>query len=661
MKIRSILLYLAAALLVAVLTVESYRRAAALDPVALPATAAKDGDFLRATHWFGDAWAVNFWNTDLEAGAREDFLKARADGFNTIVLLVPWPGFAPDPTSGALDERRVARLLGLMRLADSLGLDIVLRIGYAWDARDAQAGSRLMRVWLEPDYHAGWLAHIESLWAAVADEPNLRFAFFSWEDLWAATGFADGTAEDRLKWAASTGYREWLKARYTLEAVADRYRRAFSSWAEVPIPQARTPALKLYYRFIDDAWIQRFFVPARERFPRLSMEIRIDSDGIWDGQEHVEWFAHHASWDLPGADWTVLYWAPSMGGMNQGETLPPEEAARRLEWWLREVRSRTGERRIFIGQFLVEDFTPGYEMNGRLARDRVGEFLALADDVLLRHADGVGLWTWADYAHDAIASPDFYNGLDGWQHAGDIEIRAPGLRLAAGSSIWREIRRHQYHAPGGPQRARICVRAAAAGGGMARLRIRDRARERRLAVFEFGPVGQRRCAEYAVPGSMTLALAADGALRLDEVSAIGFVQQSGMRGLGYAEKPLTDAYRTFFRGMAARIDPIIAPDPDGWMGARLHVRPARPREHRRLRVATYLPADWPHEVMLEVRVGAERVGRVPCTAGGEHVLDVASADPGRAPSIRLRADRTHRVEDDARRLGCLIRALEWVE
>lgn len=660
MKARWIFLHLLAALLIALVVVESYERVSKLDAPPDPGVALAEDGFLRATHWFGDAWPVNFWNTDLESRAREDFLRARADGFNTIVFLVPWPGFAPDPTSGALDETRVERLLKLMRLADSLGLDVVLRVGYAWDARDQKAYSRLMRLWLDPQYRSGWLAYIESLWTAVRAEPNFRFAFFSWEDLWAATGFAGGTQGDRLDWAGAIGYRDWLRARYTLDDVSKRYRRDFQAWHDVPVPEMREPALKLYYKFIDHAWIQRFFVPALERFPRLSMEIRIDADGIWDGDSLVEWFFHHASWDLPGSEWTVLYWSPSMGGQNQGETLAPVEAARRLEGTLRDVQARTGDRKIFIGQFLVEDFTPGYEMNGRIARDRIDDFLALADNVLLRHAHGVGLWTWADYAHDPIPSPDFHNGLDGWRHTGDICTEGSSLQMAASSELWHEIGRSEYHAPGGPERARICVRGAAEAGS-ALMRIRDRARDRELATLEFGPQPERRCADYEVPGAMTIALGAESALDVDEVSVTGFVQQSGMRALGYAEKPITEAYRAFFHGLGKRAETIVGPYPDGWMGARLYVRPERQNGHRRLRIATYLPEDWPEEVKLEVQVGERRIGRVPCTAGGDHVLKVPSVPAGVAPSVRIRADRTRRVSGDARQLGCLIRALEWVE
>ena len=67
-----------------------------------------------------------------------------------------------------------------------------------------------------------------------------------------------------------------------------------------------------------------------------------------------------------------------MGGENRGETLTPDVAVDRLTLKLKQLRAVTGDRPIFIDQFRVEDYTPGFELNGRIPRERVGEFLAAA-------------------------------------------------------------------------------------------------------------------------------------------------------------------------------------------------------------------------------------------------------------------------------------------
>ena len=139
-----------------------------------------DQPYIRATHWFGEAWPVNFWNTDLESLARDHFQLMIDDGFNTVVFLVPWPGFAPDPTSGELEPERVERLRTLMLLANEMELKTIVRLSYAWDWLDRGSGKRLMQLWLDEDYRLGWLQYIEALWQAVGDVPGLQFGFFSW-------------------------------------------------------------------------------------------------------------------------------------------------------------------------------------------------------------------------------------------------------------------------------------------------------------------------------------------------------------------------------------------------------------------------------------------------------------------------------------------------
>ncbi len=67
-----------------------------------------------------------------------------------------------------------------------------------------------------------------------------------------------------------------------------------------------------------------------------------------------------------------------MGGKNEGEQLSPKIAAERLRQSLVRIHENTAARNIFIGQFLAEDFTPGFERNGKIPRAQVAEFLAAA-------------------------------------------------------------------------------------------------------------------------------------------------------------------------------------------------------------------------------------------------------------------------------------------
>jgi len=617
--------------------------------------------YLRAAHWFGDAWQINFWNTDLEAIVERDFQRIVDDGFNTVVLVVPWPGFAPDPRVGDLDPERSARLLGLMRTAEDFGLRVVLRVAYSYDSSESQVGTRLTRLWFDDGYLEGWLEYLESLWELVRDEPNFEFAFFSWEDLWALTHFADTGLPTRLRAAKDTDFRSWLASRYALEDLEEYYRQPFSSWSEVPLPRRNEPAFRLFLEFLDHSWIERFFVPARNRFPKLSMEIRIDSDAVRDGEELLEWYGHQDAWDLPGAEWVTLYWSPAMGGLNTGESLSPELAAERLEWWLRQVGSHIGDKKIFIGQFLAQDFTPGYERNGRVPGAQIHEFLERAGDVLAQWSSGYGLWAWADYGHDAIAFPEFGFDLESWEYATDVSTIDRTVELPPESWIKRRILRQEYHVLNGPESATLCVTASAHDAQSARLRVRDALQDVGLGAMSFGPDFEKNCIEIAVEDVMEIQLAADSTMRIERVSSVGFVQESGMRDIDRRDKPVAVAYRSLNERLHQSRFALRPLWPDRWMGSEIRMRYEPLAGHERFRLETYLPKRWPIEPKVEVWINGRLIDRVPCRAGGVYNYPLSKHVHAAPLTVRLVSSHTHRVDGDERALGCVIRDLGLVD
>jgi len=50
--------------------------------------------YLKSATYFGDEWVMNFWNSELE-DLETDFEKIRKDGFNSIIVAVPWREFQP--------------------------------------------------------------------------------------------------------------------------------------------------------------------------------------------------------------------------------------------------------------------------------------------------------------------------------------------------------------------------------------------------------------------------------------------------------------------------------------------------------------------------------------------------------------------------------------
>lgn len=515
--------------------------------------------FLRGAHWFGAEWAVNHWNTHLLARAADDFAALREDGFNTVVLVVPWAGFMAEPTARTPDPERMRRLAALLETARDAELNVVLRLGYAWDAAVPRSGGWNVRLWQDEAVREGWLAYLGALGELVADQDHVRFGFISWEDLWAIIGAGSQPEPRRRAVAGRIGFRDWLRERYSLVSLGERYATDFTDWNQVPVPRREEPAFALFLEFMDHAWIERFFRPARAVFPRLSMEIRVDADAVYSAPGEVAYYhQHHAAWDLPGADWTTIYWSPSMNGLNQGETLSPRTAARRLETLLREIRSRTGDRPIFIGQFLVEDFTPGYENNGRLAPDTVGDFLARAAKVLRSQAHGYALWAWRDYRHNAVPSPDFSLVEGNWQGQGEAVGPGAPYRLAPGETLARGFAAYEFHVAGGATAAELCLRAVADGDSSPDLRVRVEPGEQ---VVELDVSGNGLACTEIRPGprETELTLEALAPLDLRYVHLSGFTQPIGIRDLEGEPKPVIGAWRALNTALVSARPACLSP------------------------------------------------------------------------------------------------------
>lgn len=50
--------------------------------------------YRRSATYTSDAWVINFWNTESDH-MEEELAQIAADGFNSIILVVPWREFQP--------------------------------------------------------------------------------------------------------------------------------------------------------------------------------------------------------------------------------------------------------------------------------------------------------------------------------------------------------------------------------------------------------------------------------------------------------------------------------------------------------------------------------------------------------------------------------------
>lgn len=502
-----------------------------------------------AAHYFGRQWPKNFIAGFRREHVAEDFARLRADGFDTVVLVVSWGDFQPGMQPCCTwDERAFERLHFLLDRADEAGLKVMLRLGYAWffhpDAGDV--GDRQHRLMNDPEVRASYQRFLERVAAEVADKPQVVLGFMSWEDQWL----------HKVEESARPDYLDYLA---TLPPDPAR---------GTDLPDPATDAA-LFHGFWDWLVIEKLHRPAVKLFPGLSYEARIDRDPRYepgpDGKPVVaEWIAHQGMTRLPPGHALTIYWAPFWGALNQGEQLTAKRSLELFDALLREAGS-DGQRRLFVDQFNFVDNTPGYEHNAVLRPEEIPGFLHAAVCVMkARGVAGYALWTSQDYAENPLHNPSFGYGLEGWQFeraGGPAEAALKSLpsgdfalALAAGDRLSQRVpaKRGRLMRADDDITDQVCLEADAAAP--ATLSLQAGAGAAVPLAFD-GRGRQRACAAIApvpVDGDLVFSVGVEsGALQLRDVQLYDHVQYGGLYDLLGAPGPLHDAVRRMNRDFRA--------------------------------------------------------------------------------------------------------------
>jgi hypothetical protein len=419
----------------------------------------------------------------------------------------------------------------------------------------------------------------------------------------------------------------------------------------VPVPKRDEPAFGLFLEFLDAAWIERFFSPAQQRFRKLSMEVRVDEDPVWDRGQLFEWKSHSGAWRLPHALWTSAYWSPSMGGANQGETVTADAAVQQLERTVRRVLSETG-RMVFIDQFLVEDFTPGFERHAKIPKEQIGEFLARAAPVLSEHTAGYALWTWRDYRRQAIVNSEFIDGLQDWRVNGARIGSAGGVELDNGGWIEQAVTINQYYDfPTHPADAELCVAGRSTASPHAEIAVTDEESATPLGTLSLPAQLSNVCLRQPISPQMSLRFTARAAVSITRVQSARFVQQSGMRDLQGARKAIADDYLALNQKLTVRPSPrAVSLDVNALMGRYLAKGLPRLATHDlTLTLKSDVPASWGIRSQMSVVVDGKEVGTFEC---GSQLVRFAVPDGEKPVALRIEAPGTRQMPPDQRDLSC---------
>lgn len=387
---------------------------------ALPAVAevaATPPDYLKSVTYVSDAWVINFWNTESDH-MEEELAQIAADGFNSIILVIPWREFQPGTNPISYNDYPFQKLDGVMRAAQQQGLWVELRVSYTWDYYgEEESLLRIRRLLGDAKLRQAWLDYVKKIYDTVSVYPNYYGGFITWEDFWNymedATGF--GTGKDSIEEARRIGLQDYLQKHYTLEELNQYYRplRSFSAYQEVYMPSKQSPAYKLLFEYYDE-YLILLLQEAQQVFPNLSMEVRLDVDPV-NGMDGEVVGAHHFS-TFPCGDstYTSLMYSISMGQINKGEKITAAQALAAADAQLNVVKVHNDNKPIYIDQLLYMDATEEFSYNAQIIEEERNTFIISLPEILKKYTNGYAVWSYWNYTNNPVYNSQFALGDRGW-------------------------------------------------------------------------------------------------------------------------------------------------------------------------------------------------------------------------------------------------------
>ena len=401
---------------------------------------------VKGVTYAGREWVINFWSTETEY-LEEDLRQIREDGFNTIILCVPWREFQPYLSNSFFNDYAITKLQEICREAEEQGLSVMLRLGYSWDYYDNfDVLARYERLIWDDTYLDAWKAYAKKIYETVSSYASYQGAFLTWEDFW---NFVDkektlpGTYNGR-KLAEDMGFRDYVLSHYDRETLLELYGE--EDLAEDPeFPAPDSPAYKLFFEWYDQ-WLNELLQETQEVFPGLSMECRLDQDPYPLPDGSLAGYNHSATFPCGSAAYSSVMLSASMGYPEGMELNAADTAA--MSAHLLSNSAAYGGKPVFVDQFLYMETTPGYEQLPYLPEEQVNDYLTRMGDVFRRQTIGYGIWTYRDYADSVIYNPEFGLKLKGWDTMGTVSVTEQDgslmAKLSQGASLSQDLSYRNY-------------------------------------------------------------------------------------------------------------------------------------------------------------------------------------------------------------------------
>ena len=368
---------------------------------------------MKSATYYSDDWVVNFWNSESSC-MEEELAQIAADGFNSIILAVPWQEFQPQMEPVRYESYALEKMDRVMEAAERHGLWVILRLGYIWDYGNGSSADRYERLFYDGTVQNAWLDYVGKIYETAGSHSNFYGGFLTWEDFWnlLESSRSGGRSRAGIERAKQIGYQDSVRERYTIDQLKDQFGLDVDSYEDIWIPGEIERSFYVFYEFYDD-FLNRMLRESQTVFPDLSMEVRLDVDPVPGEDGEKIGFSHAGTYGCQAAPYTCAMYSVSMGE-DQGKEITAAEALKTMRELLSQVKAYNGGKSLYIDQLLYMDNTPGFEDNARLAEGERTAFLEGADGVLESCTMGYGIWTYRNYGNNALYNSQFALGEAGW-------------------------------------------------------------------------------------------------------------------------------------------------------------------------------------------------------------------------------------------------------
>ena len=404
----------------------------------------RTGDYWKGVTYLANSATGNFWDSNLD-DIDDDFDQIKNDGFNSIVLLIPWREFQPDVNSTDYNTNALNKLDYICQKAGAHDLGVVLRLGYFWDYYDSSSEdlyNRFQKALYDKDMQNAWLGYAKTIYSTASKYDNFLGGFMCWEDFW---NFVDkgasfnGDSDESRAFAKDTGFSSYMVKNHKelLEGIYGK-----SSVDDIYIPSSDAYGYEYFYEYVDTMLENLLTTTQEKSFPNLSLEVRSDDDYIINAQGQKRYYSHKSTYAASDSTYTSMVYGIPMAMHNVGEEVSWFRAFYKTWQTMGKVKAGANSKFIFVDQFLFYDNSPGFEHNAKLKEKDINTYLKVAALPLIRFTRGYAIWTYKDYKMNAVANSEFAKGMSSWVIDGTAAVTkhngSNACKLDAGSSITQE-------------------------------------------------------------------------------------------------------------------------------------------------------------------------------------------------------------------------------